>query len=166
MRRVFTVIVVAFMAVVGCKKSASDAPVTDSPAVKNPTTVTSPTTPTKKSIEMGNPEFEKMLADFKADPKSTKYQRELVTFKMIVESVKEVNKENYLIKGKGEGGKVDLVCTFMLPPNLDVNNRARSVGPGNKLTYLAGPYEYKPGDPVPTITSAAGSILAVEMGKK
>jgi hypothetical protein len=152
---------VALLAVGGCKKAV---PEVSNAAPAAPVSVSPATTPKNKVIETGNPEFEKMLADFKANPKTKTYERSLVTFKMKVESVKELDKKRYLVNGTADG--VNLVCTFLMLPDLPVNNRLREVAPGDKLTYWAEPTEYKPGDPVPTITSFSGSFLALESGRK
>jgi hypothetical protein len=114
-------------------------------------------------IEAGRPEFETMLAEFKANPKTKKFEREIVTFIMTVQSVKQVDKETYEVMGAGPG--VNLVCTFPLPPNLAVNDRVKTLAPGDKLTYWAEPADYRPGTP-PTITSLSGSFMAVERAKK
>jgi hypothetical protein len=136
-------------------------------AKKDPTPAASPaapasTAPAKKMIHSGDPEFAAMLAALKADPKTTKFAREIVEFKMTVDSVKEVNKQTYQVKGKGDG--VNLVVTFLLPPNLAVNDRARELAAGDKLTYLGEPTEYAPGDPA-TITTLSGSVLKIERAK-
>jgi hypothetical protein len=149
------VLLLALVVVVGCKKAPSD--------TSAPTLPATPTTPTKKIIEFGQPEFAAMLAAFKADPKTTKFARELVTFKITVDSVREVNRETYLVKGKGDG--IILIVTFLLPPNLALNQQARQLAPGDNVTYWAEPAEYTPGNP-PTLTSFSGSILGVEKPAK
>ncbi len=137
--------------VVGCQK----APL--SPSAPSPPPAA--TGPTKKVIESGSPAFAGMLAAFKADPKTTKFAREVVNFKMTVRSIREVNPQTYQVTGQGDG--VNLTVTFLLPPNLTVNQQARQLAPGDSLTYWAEPAEYTPGDP-PTITSLSGSIRGVE----
>ena len=145
----------ALLAAVGCQKAPSPSPARTVPAT--------PAASAKKVIESGKPEFDTMLAAFKADPKTTKFAREIVTFKMTVESVKEVDKQTYLVKGKGEGA--NLVVTFLLPANLQLNQQARHLGAGDTVTYWAEPAEYTPGDP-PTITSLSGSIMSVGSAPK
>lgn len=143
--------------IVGCKKAAQETPAS-APAAAVLAAATTPETPVKKPIEAGRPEFDVMLADFKADPKTTKYERDIPTFVMTVESVKEIDKQKYIARGTGDG--LNLVCTFILPPNLPLNSEARTLGPGDKVTYLAGVANYKPGTP-PTITGLSGSIISV-----
>lgn len=143
----------ACLAAVGCHK---DLPTTPAP------TAAASATPARRGIEAGTPEWEAMLADFKADPGTKKYERSVVTFAMTVEAVTEGNKETYRVTGSGPGAK--LVCTFLLPPNLQVNDRVRTLAPGDTLTYLAEPAKYTPGDP-PTVTSLSGSVLSMGRGK-
>jgi hypothetical protein len=144
-------LLLALVAVAGCKKAP--------PAPSAPTLPANPTATTKKVIESGSPEFAAMLAAFKADPETTKFAREIVTVKMTVGSVREVNPQTYLVRGKGDG--VNLVVTFLLPPNLTVNQQARQLVAGDTVTYWAEPTQYTPGDR-PTITSLSGSIMGVQ----
>ena len=148
-------VLLTLLVLIGCKKSNPEA--TD--PGNTPAAAPVSKGPTKKLIESGTPEFDAMLAEFKADPKTKKFEREIVTFVMAVESVKEVNKETYLVKGKGDG--VNLVCTFLLPKDLELNRQAPTLAAGDKVTYMAEPAGYKPGTP-PTITGLSGSILGVE----
>jgi hypothetical protein len=159
------VLFLALLALVGCKKPVPDSPPPADPVPAKAVSVAPaapgkpPAGPPKKLIEAGAPEFDAMLAKYKADPKTKKFEREIITFVMAVDSVKEINKTSYQVTGKGSG--LNLVCTFILPPNLPLNDRVKSLQPGDQLTYMAQPASYKAGSP-PMIVSLSGSILGVE----
>jgi hypothetical protein len=148
-----TVLLIA-LALCGCNKPNPQIASTE-PAV--------PTDPAHQGIDADMPEYATMLADLKADPKSTKYARKSLTLVMKVESVKELSKVEYLVKGKGKD--INLACVFQLPPTLEVNNRIRNVEPGDTLTYTTFNNDYKPGPP-PTLSSGSGGFMGLEKVKK
>lgn len=154
-------VAIAFLAlalVLGCHKADSGSDSTPQP------TVGTAAAPTKSIIDSDKPQFEEMVRALKADPKDPKYKRQLLNIDIEVEERTESKKDAYLVTGTAGG--LTIKVTFLIQPNLTLNQQARTLSKGDRVYFFCELAEFDPKPDPPVLTSYSGSILRISRKPK